>query len=72
MVLTENGDISKIDHNCTLFQTFFLANSLVYPERIHRGIEWTSVFETLDCLSVLYSLWANFLFLYSTDTNFRG
>ena len=23
-----------------------LANSLVYPERIHRGIEWTSVFET--------------------------
>ena len=37
-----------------------LANSLVYPERIHRGIEWTSVFETLVlCLSVC--LWANFL-----------
>ena len=33
--------------------------------------EWTSVFETVvPCLSVC--LWANFLFLYSTDTNFRG
>ena len=44
----------------TVNRDYILANSLVYPERIHRGIEWTSVFET----SVLYlsvCLSANFL-----------
>ena len=50
-----------------------MANSLVYPERIHRGIEWTSVFETLVlCVSVcsfgqIFSFSSfNLLFLYST------
>ena len=50
-----------------------LANSLVYPERIHRGIEWTSVFETsvylFTCQQIFsFSLFQPSLFIqYSTE-----
>ena len=38
-----------------------LANSLVYPERIHRGIEWTSVFETFFvCVFFVVGKFSNF------------
>ena len=54
-----------------------LANSLVYPERIHRGIEWTSVFETFFvCLSVSkFSLFYTVQYgkvQYSTGTGAAG
>ena len=47
-------------------QQLMLANSLVYPERIHRGIEWTSVFETSVLCSLLVGKFSNFI-QYSTE-----
>ena len=32
----------------------------MYPERIHRGIEWTSVFETSVCSLFFVSKFSNF------------
>ena len=71
-----NYKFSQISHKLFLHIIVtleILANSLVYPERIHRGIEWTSVFETsVLCVSVcsfgqIFSFSSfNLLFLYST------
>ena len=51
--------------------TYVLANSLEYPERIHRGLEWTQLLKRLIvCLSVcslfFVSKFSHFSFFHSS------
>ena len=64
--------VDSVFETCVLYLfIYLLANSLVYPERIQRGIEWTQFLKRLFFLYLLVSKFSHFpsfnlLFLYST------
>ena len=54
-VSTEDRVVSVFEPSDCLFHVVCkLANSLEYPERIHRGLEWTQLLKRsfLDCLQI--------------------
>ena len=44
----------------TLSFLLILANSLEYPERIHRGLEWTQLLKRLSVLCLIVSKFSHF------------